>query len=385
MTIHVVVGPPCSGKSSYVQMHAVPGTPRFDYDAIASVVAGQDLDHEKPPMVTEAVSIMRRALIGWLMDEEEDPTGDFWFIWSYPGQKAIERLAAAGAKFHLIDPGLDACIERAEKDKRPLGTIDRIKRWYENPPVLPGMEDDEEKEGQPPMHKDFRVDVKAATVTEDQSGGTIEAYAAVFDNVDSYGDIIRKGAFAETLQEWEASGNQIPLLYGHDFADPFANIGVVTSAVEDDHGLKIEAQLDLDNEKAAQVYRLLKERRLSQMSFAFRVLDAAEAEIDGEFVYELTRLKLYEVSVVPIGANEQTEILAVKSAAELISTAVKQAEGLAPTERAALSRACQSAAEELKSSSADDDAGTADLENENRARARAARAFLMLTERSNNA
>ncbi|MCW1013253.1 HK97 family phage prohead protease, partial [Streptococcus anginosus] len=72
------------------------------------------------------------------------------------------------------------------------------------------------------------------------------------------------------------SGNNIPLLYGHDFADPFSNIGVVTSAVEDDHGLKIEAVLDLDNEKAAQVHRLIKERRLSQMSFAFRVLDAAD-------------------------------------------------------------------------------------------------------------
>ncbi|MDK6943982.1 HK97 family phage prohead protease, partial [Enterococcus faecalis] len=85
--------------------------------------------------------------------------------------------------------------------------------------------------------------------------------------------------------------------------------------------LKIEAVLDLDNEKAAQVHRLIKERRLSQMSFAFRVLDAAEATVDDEPVFELKRLKLYEVSVVPIGANEQTEILSVKNASDMLSTA----------------------------------------------------------------
>ena len=164
--------------------------------------------------------------------------------------------------------------------------------------------------------KDFTVRVKSPdedSNTDDDAVGEIEAYASVFGNRDSYGDIVVKGAFTETLAEWEESGNTLPLLYGHDFKDPFSNIGAVTSAAEDDHGLKITARLDLTNEKAAQVYHLLKEKRLSQMSFAFDILDAAEVQTDGEWSYEIRRVKLYECSVVPIGANQATEIVAVKS------------------------------------------------------------------------
>lgn len=156
------------------------------------------------------------------------------------------------------------------------------------------------------------VDVKAGP--DDGLGeGVFTGYASVFDVKDSYGDVVRKGAFTDTLAEWEATGNTLPVLYGHDMADPFSNIGGVLTAEEDDRGLKITAQLDLDDAKAAKVFKLLKGRRLNQMSFAYDVMEGgpAKSEEFGDY-YELNRLKLYEVSVVPIGANQQTEILAVK-------------------------------------------------------------------------
>lgn len=153
--------------------------------------------------------------------------------------------------------------------------------------------------------------------------GQFEAYASVFGNVDSYGDVVVQGAFAESLKSWGGSGLALPVLWGHNFADPDYNIGHVVEAVEDEHGLKVRAELDLESPKAAQVYRLLKAGRVSQMSFAFDVLDAAMAERDGEDVYELRELKLYEVSVVPIGANQETEVLAVKGMAEQMTAAVR--------------------------------------------------------------
>ena len=166
--------------------------------------------------------------------------------------------------------------------------------------------------------KDCAVRVKAGP-DDDLAEGEFTAYASVFGNKDSYGDIVLPGAFEETLAEWKDSGNVIPLLFGHNMADPDFNIGGVKSAVEDDHGLLITAQLDLDNPKAVQTYRLLKGRRLSQMSFAYDVVEGGEIEKQREdgskdWAYELRKLKLYEVSTVPIGANQETEILAVKAA-----------------------------------------------------------------------
>src|SRR5699024_1870398 len=126
----------------------------------------------------------------------------------------------------------------------------------------------------------------------------------------SYGDIVDKGAFARTLAEWAEKDGTIPVLWGHDMHDPFANIGGVIEAAEDDHGLKIVAELDLDNPTAAQVYRLIKGRRTNTMSFAYAVKGHQEAK-DG---MHLTDLDLFEVSVVQVPANELAEITAVKRA-----------------------------------------------------------------------
>ena len=147
--------------------------------------------------------------------------------------------------------------------------------------------------------------------------GQFTAYASVFGNVDSTGDVVVKGAFATTLAAWAASGNPIPLLFAHEMNDPDYNIGYVVTAQEDDTGLLVTCQLDLENPKAKQVYRLIKGRRVDQMSFAYDVISKVETYYEGDVeVSEILEVKLYEVSVVTVGANQETEILAVKRAGE---------------------------------------------------------------------
>jgi uncharacterized protein len=164
--------------------------------------------------------------------------------------------------------------------------------------------------------KDTSVQLKAGP-GDGLKEGEFVAYASVFNNIDSYGDVVMPGAFKNDLLRWEKSGNAIPLLFGHNMADPDLNIGHVVSAEEDQIGLKVTAQLDLENPKAKQVYRMLKGRRIDQMSFAYDVIEGAPSTLDGTDVYEIRDLKLYEVSVVTVGANQETEILAVKQAANL--------------------------------------------------------------------
>lgn len=174
------------------------------------------------------------------------------------------------------------------------------------------------------MHlKDMPVQVKAGP--DDGLGeGEFSAYASIFGNVDSYGDVVVKGAFANDLKRWQESGNPIPLLFGHNMSDPDYNLGHVVEAVEDDKGLLVTAQLDLENPKAMQTYRMLKGRRINQMSFAYDVLDQDNVEVAENLkANELRELKLYEVSVVTIGANQETEILAVKSAANALLSGTK--------------------------------------------------------------
>lgn len=197
--------------------------------------------------------------------------------------------------------------------------------------------------------------VKAAGPDDDLEDGQFVGYASVFGNTDSYGDVVMPGAFAKSLAEWHEKGDTLPVLWGHDMHDPFANIGSVTKAEEDDRGLKITAQLDLENPKAAQVYRLLKGRRVSQMSFAYDVIEGAAVKSDAESVYELRELKLYEVSVVPIGANQETEILAVKAAAASLASGTKAGRAISAKNESELRKAHEAIGNVLAALGKDDD------------------------------
>jgi len=159
--------------------------------------------------------------------------------------------------------------------------------------------------------KNITVGLKAAG--DDQPEGRFTGYASVFGNKDSYGDVIVRGAFAESLQTYGANGAGIPCYWAHQMSDPLMNIGQTVEAREDDHGLKVDVQLDLDNPNGAYTHKLIQEGRVNQMSFAFDVEDyaIAESEEHGHYL-ELRKLKIHEVSVVQVGANQATELLDVK-------------------------------------------------------------------------
>lgn len=205
--------------------------------------------------------------------------------------------------------------------------------------------------------------------------GQFTAYASTFTRTpDSYGDVVAPGAFAKTLAAWQAKDSVIPVLFGHRMDDPDYNIGHVVKAAEDEHGLLVTAQLDLDNPKAAQTYRLLKGRRIDQMSFAYDVLDEGQVEVDGGKANELRELSLYEVSVVPIGANQDTEILAVKAASDALAFGVKAGRVLSAKNESELRKAHDAIGTVLAALATDDDqekaSGTGQAKDEEPTRAK---------------
>lgn len=159
--------------------------------------------------------------------------------------------------------------------------------------------------------KNITVNIKSPDDSLDE--GVFTGYASVFGNRDSYGDVVVKGAFEESLKDFGTGGSNIPCYWSHQMSNPMMWIGKTLEAYEDDHGLFVKVQLDLDNPNAAQVHKMIKEKVVNQMSFAFDVLDYAfaESEEHGEYL-ELRKMKIHEVSVVQVGANQATELLDVK-------------------------------------------------------------------------
>lgn len=150
--------------------------------------------------------------------------------------------------------------------------------------------------------RSFALELKA---NED---GSVEGYGSVFSVVDSYADIIAKGAFVASISEHKANGTMPAMLWQHDSDKP---IGVWTDMVEDEKGLKVKGKLALDTEKGKEAHTLLKMGALNGLSIGF---------ISREWTYDaktdirtLTDVDLWEVSLVTFPANKKSRITSVKS------------------------------------------------------------------------
>lgn len=165
--------------------------------------------------------------------------------------------------------------------------------------------------------KSFNANVKAVGTADGLGDGQFTALVAVFGNKDHGGDVIVPGAFAESLQDWEASGDAIPAIWSHQWSDPFAHIGWSLSAAETEDGLLVTAQLDLENPTALQTYKLLKQRRVKEFSFGYDVVDGGYVTQDEDEFFELRKLNLIEFGPTLKGMNPETQLLGTKSDADI--------------------------------------------------------------------
>lgn len=147
----------------------------------------------------------------------------------------------------------------------------------------------------------------------DEGNGSLEGYASTWiREPDSYGDVVKSGAFTRTLNERWNGGKGIPLLWAHQMDNLNAFIGTA-EAEEDQKGLHFLAQFD-GTDEAQRVRELYKDGRLRKFSFAYDVKDASKVTLeDGRKANELRDLELYEISCVCVPANDDAGVLAVKA------------------------------------------------------------------------
>lgn len=157
------------------------------------------------------------------------------------------------------------------------------------------------------LHKSYKANFKALP---EEGDGTFEAIVSVFGNVDLVGDRVVKGAFEKSLQKWSKSGDPIPVIHSHRWDDLDAHVGIVLEAEEREEGLWVKGQIDMDDPAAAKVYKLLKRRSLREFSFAY---DVVREKSGADGANELLELDIIEVGPTLKGANDETQLLGVKT------------------------------------------------------------------------
>jgi hypothetical protein len=156
-------------------------------------------------------------------------------------------------------------------------------------------------------------------------GWEVAGYASTFGgDPDSYGDIVAKGAFLDSL----AKRPNVRLLWQHDMGEP---IGKVISLAEDDKGLFGKWSL-VPTDAGTKAHKLLQADLVDSLSIGFMTEDADYRD-DG--VRVLKAVELVEVSIVTIPANTSALITSFKGiptkvlldrAGEVLREAVREVE-----------------------------------------------------------
>lgn len=139
-----------------------------------------------------------------------------------------------------------------------------------------------------------------------EEDGTFEGYASVFGNIDSYGDRVAYGAFADSI--FKKKPNEIAMLWQHNANEV---IGTWKGFYEDERGLRAVGTLITETQRGAEALALMRAGAIKGLSIGFVAEETTEAA-DG--VREIRKADLWEVSVVTFPANAEANVMAVRHA-----------------------------------------------------------------------
>lgn len=152
---------------------------------------------------------------------------------------------------------------------------------------------------------------KIKEISED---GTFSGYGSVFDELDSYKDVVIKGAFTKSLGQKKPS-----LLWQHRSSEP---VGVYTEVREDDHGLFVAGKLALKTARGMEAYELLKMGAISGLSIGYVTNEDSYDQKTG--ITTLKEIDLWEVSLVTFPANDSARVALVKNIDEIDTLATAE-------------------------------------------------------------
>jgi HK97 family phage prohead protease len=156
------------------------------------------------------------------------------------------------------------------------------------------------------LHIGFKFrDIKSLNQSPSDNVFSFKGYASTFSNVDSYNDVILKGAFKECITKInnDKSINDIKILWQHDTSYP---IGYITKLKEDDYGLYIEGKILTDLQKGRELFDMMRNKIIDSMSIGFII---KESFMDNKFnIRYISKIDLKEVSFVTFPANKLAKI-----------------------------------------------------------------------------
>lgn len=152
------------------------------------------------------------------------------------------------------------------------------------------------------------------------TGMRFQGYGAVFGNVDSYGDVIEPGAFAQFLSDMREGKQAWPAMLSQHggfglTAEDMTPVGVWHELAEDGKGLKTDGEF-ADTERGTELYKLVKMKprpAINGLSIGYIAKEAEPRSKPEDPRRRLKRIDLIEISPVTFPANRKARVESVKN------------------------------------------------------------------------
>jgi hypothetical protein len=302
---YIVAGPPCSGKTTFVEQHKRPDDLVFDYDVIQRELSGRTLYDHDPELVDEALAIRERIF----EQLERDPDRSAWIITATPRAAELRAMRdRLGAQVVLLQVDRGEAHRRCDADDRPSVWHDYVDRWFERSDIdpaewpMPAI-----KRGGAAMTKKRLLG--PVRFKDDGAGRFRARFASIGPPPDHDGDITLPGAFPE--------GVPVPIGgYNHDQDGPPVGSGRIHS---DDKEAIVEGRFFLSSPRGREYYESLKALREDlgpdgvEWSYVYEVLDSEPGTWQGQSVTYLKSIDVWSIDPVLRGAGNGTALLDIKS------------------------------------------------------------------------
>lgn len=153
--------------------------------------------------------------------------------------------------------------------------------------------------------------VENVEIRDEQSGPVMHGYATTFNQPytvrDKYGifeETMKPTAFDRTLAN---RGDKIHLLVAHGGIPLAATHSRTLELTVDERGLKYSAGLDMRSPLAQTVASAVERRDMDEMSIGFQIPKGGDTWNAEQTERSINEAKLFELSVLPRGANPNTE------------------------------------------------------------------------------
>jgi hypothetical protein len=142
-------------------------------------------------------------------------------------------------------------------------------------------------------------------------GLEVAGYASLFDIEDHGRDLVRAGAFADSLKAKGPRG--VRMLFQHDAGEP---VGVWEEIVEDGRGLYVRGRILSGGPRGRAALGLVRDGAVDGLSIGFRTLRSAPRPGGGR---DLLQLDLWEVSIVTFPMLPQARLRVLPGLTETAS------------------------------------------------------------------